>query len=254
MIIFVLIIAGLCFFLCTNLLVNNRSLHLISSLFFGLLTTLSVILIIANFNNHFGMHKVTYTKSSVLASNSKDINVLLNQPIGTSGKDKVVIYKTNLNQKKPLNTSTDKTENRILQGETNARLVTKKTKWEYKNDSYKFWFDFAQKPNRYKTVNYFYIPKDWLNLTVKQAQALPKIIEKVKSQMGNSNNPQAMKQAAQSFVQSEVMKGMQQNPKMTAKEKNVLIKQSTAKFEQKAKQQAMAKMLPLIKKQLASVK
>lgn len=88
MIIFVLIIAGLCFFLCTNLLVNNRSLHLISSLFFGLLTTLSVILIIANFNNHFGMHKVTYTKSSVLASNSKDINVLLNQQLELQVKTK----------------------------------------------------------------------------------------------------------------------------------------------------------------------
>ncbi|MCL0330747.1 DUF4811 domain-containing protein [Apilactobacillus xinyiensis] len=254
MIIFVLIVAGFCFFLCTNLLVNNKILHVTSSLFFGLITLISVILIIANFHNHFGMHKVTETKSSVLVSNSKDINMLLNQPIGTSGKDNVVIYKTNVNQKKPLHTSTDQTKNYIVQDDTNAKLVTKTTKWQYKNDNYKLWFNFAQKPTHYRTVNYFYVPKDWLNLTVKQAKALPTVMKKIQSQSNNAGQQQAMQQAAQAFVKNEVMKGMQKNPNMTDKDKNLLIKQSTAKFKQQAKQQAMQKMLPTVKKELAKIK
>ena len=164
MILFVLCITAFLFFICFNLLTNNKVLHAITSIVFAVLFILSTFFITINFHDHYGMHKVTHeTSTNLVSSTDKGMNMLLYQPIGTSGKDKVVIYRTDENATKPSHTGTDKVENKIITiNNAKAKLVTKTVKYEYNSSANRLWFGLAQKPTREKTINYFYVPKSWM--------------------------------------------------------------------------------------------
>ncbi|UQS84974.1 DUF4811 domain-containing protein [Apilactobacillus apisilvae] len=254
MILIILVISALCFFLFNNLLVKNKALHWTTTIISFVALIISVTFITLNFHDHYGMHKVTDTNETKLVSSNSKMNMLLNQPIGTSGKDKVVIYRTNNNQTKPKTTSTDKNTNYIITDANSAKLVTKTTRYEYKSKTAKFWFDLAQKPTRVKTVNYFYVPKDWLNLTVSQAKALPNIMKKLQSSIQSSGSQAQMKSAAQSYVQGKMMQAMQKNPKMSKESQTKLQKQLVKEFTNQQQAQVMQKMMPQIKQELSKVK
>ena len=254
MILFVLCISAFLFFICFNLLTNNKILHAITSIVFAVLFILSTFFITINFHDHYGMHKVSHETSTKLVSSAdKGMNMLLYQPIGTSGKDKVVIYRTDEKATKPSHTGTDKVENKIITiNSDKAKLVTKTVKYEYNSSANRLWFGLAQKPTRVKTINYFYVPKSWMTLTVNQAKQLPSIIKEIS---GSNTAAQAqMKMAAEQYVQAQVKAAMMKNPKMTSAQQKALVKKATAEFTQKAQAEALQKMMPEIKQKLSQVK
>ncbi|TPR51117.1 DUF4811 domain-containing protein [Apilactobacillus micheneri] len=249
-----LIVSVLCFFLFNTLLVKNRMLHFTTSVIAFIVVVLSTVLITMNFHDHYGMHKVTTTENSELSSSSDKMGMLLYQPIGTSGKDKVVIYKTSDDQKKPSTTSTDKNTNHIITNAKEAKLVTKTTRYEYNSKSSKFWFDLAQKPTRVKTVNYFYVPKDWLTLTTNQAKALPNIINKLQAPMQTDAAKAQMKSAAESYVKDQMTTAMKNDPKMSKDAQAKLAKKAAEDFQNQMKAQSMGKIMPQLKQELSKIK
>lgn len=254
MILILLIVSVLCFFLFNTLLVKNRMLHFTTSFISFIVVVLSTVLITMNFHNHYGMHKVTTTENSELASSSDKMGMLLYQPIGTSGKDKVVIYKTSDDQKKPSTTSTDKNTNHIITNAKEAKLVTKTTRYEYNSKASKFWFNLAQKPTRVKTVNYFYVPKDWLNLTTNQAKALPNIIKRLQAPMQTDAAKLKMKSAAESYVKNQMIIAMKNDPKMSKSTQSELAKKAAEDFQNQMKAQSMGKIMPQLKQELSKIK
>lgn len=256
MILFVLCISAFLFFYSFNLVTKNKAVHAITSIVFAVLFILSTFFITINFHDHYGMHKVTNEKTSTLVSSiPKGFDALMYQPIGTSGKDKVVIFRTSEKQSKANPTSTDKVENKIITtNDSKAKLVTKTVKYEYNSSANRFWFDLAQKPTRVKTVHYFYVPKSWMVLTVKQAKALPTVIKEISAKNNNAASQAAMKQAGAEYVQAQVKAAMMKNPKMTSAQQKAVIKKATAEFQAKAQAEALQKMMPMIKEALSKIK
>ncbi|WP_203619432.1 DUF4811 domain-containing protein [Apilactobacillus nanyangensis] len=253
MILFVLCITAFLFFICFNLLTNHKVLHVITSVVFAVLFILSTFFITINFHDHYGMHKVSYEKTSKLAPvGSNDLPFIIAQAPGTSGKDKVVVYRSDDKATKPTTTSTDKVENKIITINSNkAKLVTKTVKYEYNSSANRLWFRLAQKPTRVKTVNYFYIPKSWMVLNKNQVNEL----KKMQSSLKPSKEQQAqMKMAAEQYVQAKVKAAMMKNPKMTSAQQKSLVKKATTEFTKKTQAEAIQKMMPEIKQKLSQVK
>lgn len=100
MIIFVLIISLVAFALMN--IFAKKAWQTIVSLLFGLVFVASLGLIVANLSNHFGMEKVTETKTTniVSSADSDSANMLLYQALG-DGTEKVYLYRTSEDQKKP---------------------------------------------------------------------------------------------------------------------------------------------------------
>ena len=162
MIIFVLIISLVAFALMN--IFAKKAWQTIVSLHFGLVFVASLGLIVANLSNHFGMEKVTETKTTniVSSADSDSANMLLYQALG-DGTEKVYLYRTNEDQKKPKATGTDNETNKVERTTGQAQKVAKTTYWVYKNDMYKFWFNLADNNHEYASrVNTFKIPADWI--------------------------------------------------------------------------------------------
>jgi hypothetical protein len=255
MILFVLVISAFMFFLCYNLLIKSPALHVFTSLLFLVIFLGSTVMVTLNFHNHWGMKKVTTEKTTKLVSSlpQGNMNVLMYQPIGTSGKDNVFIYRTNAKSKTMSKTGVDKFQNHVVVTNNSPKLVTKKVRYEYKSSMTRFWFGMAQKPSRVKTINYFYVPKNWMRLTVKQVKSIPSIMKKL-SAKNQAVNADKMKIAGQQYVQAMLMQAMKQNPKMTSSQKQAVIKKATADFKSQAQQKAMDQMMPALKEALNNVK
>ncbi|MFR2689918.1 MAG: DUF4811 domain-containing protein, partial [Enterococcus faecium] len=172
MIIGVLIVSLLAFAL-TNVFAK-KTWQTFLSLIFGLIFVASLSLIVANLSNHFGMEKVTETKTEKIVSSadSQGADMLLYKALG-NGKEKVYLYRTNEKQEKPKATGTDNETNKVEKTDGDAEKVTKTTYWEYKNDMYKFWFNIADNNHEYDSrVNTFKIPETWVELSTDQASKL----------------------------------------------------------------------------------
>lgn len=254
MILILLIISALCFFLFNNVFLNNKMIHRIVTIVSFIVLVLSATLITLNFHNHYGMKKVTTTENSELTSSSDNLGMLLYQPIGTSGKDNVVIYKTSDDQKKPTTTSTDENTNHIINNAKEAKLVTKTTRYEYNSKWNKFWFDLAQKPTRIKTVNYFYVPKDWLTLTTNQAKALPNIIKKLQAPMQTNAAKAQMKSSVENYVKDQMATAMKNDPNMSKATQEKLSKKAAADFQNQMRAESMGKIMPQLKQELSKIK
>jgi hypothetical protein len=150
-------------------------------------------------------------------------------------------------------TGVDKFQNHVVVTNNSPKLVTKKVRYEYKSSMTRFWFGMAQKPSRVKTINYFYVPKNWMRLTVKQVKSIPSIMKKL-SAKNQAVNADKMKIAGQQYVQAMLMQAMKQNPKMTSSQKQAVIKKATADFKSQAQQKAMDQMMPALKEALNNVK
>ncbi|MGQ2286236.1 DUF4811 domain-containing protein [Leuconostoc suionicum] len=161
-----------------NMMLENRitRLTVTSIMFLGLV--ISVIGIVANMHDHYGMKQVTTTKKEQIytaGSANQGFGMLLYQAVGTNGKENVYIYKTSSDAKKThvakpdLNT----TSNQESISGNKAYKVTKTTRWVYKNSTYKLLFGIADNNNslkhRYTT---YQVPSTWIALTTAQAKSL----------------------------------------------------------------------------------
>ncbi|WP_243681213.1 DUF4811 domain-containing protein [Lacticaseibacillus manihotivorans] len=192
----------------------------------------SLYLVNANDRSHFGMEKVTTTKTVTItsASPSKALPMLLHQDVGTSGKRQVYIYKV---AGKTTHTKADYLiSNRVVTGDK-ATVKSVKTAWVYKNDFYKSFFANQNNHKLIKQVNTITIPKTWTSLSTQQAKALAKRLKA-------AQNPTAAQKAKMTAaIQQAVIQAKMKNPAMTATQQKQVITQAKAKLQQAAIQQAI---------------
>lgn len=145
-------------------------------MFVGLI--LSVIAMVANMHQHFGMKSVvTTTKTAIYSAGSAQQNfgVLLYQGVGTAGKENVYIYKASPKAvhttlaKPDLNT----TSSRVAVDGNKAYKVVRTTRYVYRNNAYKFLFGLADNNYQLKQRHVTYqVPATWVAMTPEQAKSL----------------------------------------------------------------------------------
>jgi len=222
---------------------KNKKVGYSLSLTFVALFILSLVLLISNEYNHFGMKQVTNEKVYQIQSVQKESNLLLKKNLGTNGTEDVYIYRTpeTAKAKKPVTTKVDMNVNNVVKtgNYDNATLTKKTTRWEYKNGFYSFLFGIAKNNNEFvKQTNTFKVGNDWLVLSTTQASQLQK---ELKSKTFQAQ----MKQEGATYVKAAVMKAMQANPQMTPAEQKQVTEQATKAFQA----EAQAKLIQKIKNQ-----
>lgn len=214
------------------IMMKNGVWRVILSAIFGVIMIGSLYLVNANDRSHFGMEKVTTTKTVMItsASPSKALPMLLHQDVGTSGKRQVYIYKV---AGKTTHTKADYLiSNRVVTGDK-ATAKSVKTAWVYKNDFYKSFFANQNNHKLIKQVNTITIPKTWTSLSTQQAKALAKRLKA-------AQNPTAAQKAKMTAaIQQAVIQAKMKNPAMTAAQQKQVIAQAKAKLQQAAIQQAI---------------
>ncbi|MEQ7032038.1 DUF4811 domain-containing protein [Enterococcus avium] len=232
--IFVITIISVIAFALTNIFAK-KAWQTFLSIIFAAIFLVSLGFIIANDHDHYGMKRVTETTTQSLTSSadSKDMKMLLYQPLG-NGEEKVFLYKTNESQIKPKSTGTDHVTNLVKKDQTKSQLKIKKSYWVYKNNTAKFWFRFTSKNHLLiEEKNIFEVQKNWLVLSTKQAKKLAEIVQE---------NKTSMQTEAKSFVQDKVKEALMKNPTLNQAAQQKLIQQATADYQQQTIAKIIAKV------------
>lgn len=224
--IFAITIISVLAFALTNIFAK-KTWQTIFSILFATIFLVSLGFIIANDHYHFGMKKFTETTTQTLTSTSgsKNINMLLYQPLG-NGTEKIYLYKTNEAQKKPKRTGTDHIENVIKKNQTKTQVQTDKTYWIYNSATARFWFGLSSKNHQLiKEKNTFNIQKDWLVLSTGQAKKLEKLV---------SENGSSMQNEAKNYIHKKVEAALVQNPTMDQITQQRIIQDATQEYQKQA--------------------
>lgn len=233
MILVLLVISTIALFL-TFVYMKSSTTRLVLTAIFGVALVGSLVAIVANDSQHFGMEKVTTTKTTTLASagSSKAMDLLLYQSVGTADKHRVYIYKQTASQKKVSHTAASvKTSNQVKKTTGATKLVTKTTRWTYRSNAMKFWFGIADNNHELvKRQNTFYVKKTWIVLSTTQAKKLSQLVKQQQA---------TLKSRAKVYVANEVKVAMTKNPNMTKAQLAKLEKAAAAKYQD----QAMASMI-----------
>ena len=196
-------------------------------------------MITANFHEHWGMKQVTTTKTQKIYSTSSQMQLALYQPVGTSGKDNVYIYQTKPRQKTPQHTQANEfTTNRLVWTDSDqATLTVKETRWRFKNDFYKVLFAGSKMDgNLVSRTNTFRYPKTFVKISVKQAQALKKQAQALKSPAAQAQ----LKAQAAAYVTARVQAAKQQNPNLTEAQLQKLTQQAQQEYQAQMIKKMMA--------------
>ena len=98
------------------------------------------------------------------------VNLLVYKQVGSQGP-KIYVY----NSQKQHTQANIKTSSSVKTGYQAAKLVTKETRYEFKNKFYKLLFGFLGKENELKKrTNIFEIPSSWKVLSTKEVANLKK--------------------------------------------------------------------------------
>lgn len=162
-----------------NMMIKSSPLrYLVTVLMFAGLIA-SVVAIVANMHDHYGMETETTTQKTQIfsaGSEQQSFGVLLYQTVGTSGKENAYIYKqVNTDKKvtisKPDLNTTSEREN--ISGNKAYRVV-ETTRYVYKSDWYRLFFGIADNNRELKSKHVIYqVPDTWVAMTTKQAKSLP---------------------------------------------------------------------------------
>lgn len=231
MVIVLTFLGAVCFFL-SIMFTRSRTSRIVLATITGLIFVGSTTLMTLNYSQHFGMHQVTTTTSQRIYPVNAKMPLALYQPVGTSGKDNVYIYKTKPSQVKPTHTQANEyTHSQIKWTQTgNPRLVTTTTRWSFKNNFYKFLYAWSGMDGTLvKRTNTLEYPRTYVLLTTKQAQQLQ---AKAKSPAGQQAMA-AARQRGQAYVTGRVQAAMAKNPRMTAAQIRVVAQQAEQEFQVK---------------------
>lgn len=229
MVIILTFLGAICFFLCM-MFISQRQLRAILATVAGIIFIGSTALMTLNYSHHLGMHKVTTTQTQQIYSAADPMPVAIYQPVGTNGKDNVYIYKTSKKQAKPSHTQANEyTHSKIkFTNRTTAQLVTTETRWQYKNDFYKFLFAWSgMDGSLVKRTNTLEYPKAYVKLTTQQAQKLAKLAKSATAK----NTQAAGQQQAKSYVAGKVQAALTKNPHMTATQIQRVTEQAQLEFQ-----------------------
>ena len=231
MITVIMFIGAIAFFVSIMFAPNMRT-RWILGLITGLIFVGSTVIITANFHDHWGMKRITTTKTQKIYSASSQMQLILYQPVGTSGKDNVYIYQTKPRQKTPQHTQANEfTTNRLVWTDSDqATLTVKETRWRFKNDFYKVLFAGSKMDGKLVSrTNTFRYPKTFVKISVKQAQAL------------KSPATQAqLKAQAAAYVTAKVQAAKQQNPDLTEAQLQKLTQQAQQEYQAQMIKKMMA--------------
>lgn len=238
MITVIMFIGAIAFFVSIMFAPNMRT-RWILGLITGLIFVGSTVIITANFHDHWGMKRITTTKTQKIYSASSQMQLILYQPVGTSGKDNVYIYQTKPRQKTPQHTQANEfTTNRLVWTDSDqATLTVKETRWRFKNDFYKVLFAGSKMDGKLVSrTNTFRYPKTFVKISVKQAQALKKQAQALKSPATQAQ----LKAQAAAYVTAKVQAAKQQNPDLTEAQLQKLTQQAQQEYQAQMIKKIMA--------------
>jgi hypothetical protein len=238
MITVIMFIGAIAFFVSIMFAPNMRT-RWILGLITGLIFVGSTVIITANFHDHWGMKRITTTKTQKIYSASSQMQLILYQPVGTSGKDNVYIYQTKPRQKTPQHTQANEfTTNRLVWTDSDqATLTVKETRWRFKNDFYKVLFAGSKMDGKLVSrTNTFRYPKTFVKISVKQAQALKKQAQTLKSPATQAQ----LKAQAAAYVTAKVQAAKQQNPDLTEAQLQKLTQQAQQEYQAQMIKKMMA--------------
>ncbi len=238
MITVIMFIGAIAFFVSIMFAPNMRT-RWILGLITGLIFVGSTVMITANFHDHWGMKRITTTKTQKIYSTSSQMQLALYQPVGTSGKDNVYIYQTKPRQKTPQHTQANEfTTNHLVWTDSDqATLTVKETRWRFKNDFYKVLFAGSKMDgNLVSRTNTFRYPKTFVKISVKQAQALKKQAQALKSPAAQAQ----LKAQAAAYVTARVQAAKQQNPNLTEAQLQKLAQQAQQEYQAQMIKKMMA--------------
>lgn len=180
MIIVILILAAI-LFIYFNVIPGKG--HTIISWLSLIVTSLCILGIVAHDYNHWGMKTETQiSKQSLVSSATPNLPLLLYQPLG-NGTEKVYLYKTNNEQKKPNAIKLDKVSTEIKHS-AQANLQIETTRYVYRDNFSRIMFGVFSYNNELKQRKYiFTIPSSWKVISTKDMQKLQKQMqEKMQAQ------------------------------------------------------------------------
>ncbi|WP_076459557.1 DUF4811 domain-containing protein [Limosilactobacillus caccae] len=241
MVIILTFLGAICFFISV-MLINQRTLRLTLEIITGVIFVLSTTLMTLNYSHHFGMEQVTTTKvQRIYSASNSPMPLALYQPVGKNGQDDVYIYNTKVKQKTPNHTQANEFTTSKIKWVNNAnpQMVTKETRWQYKNDFYKMLYAWSGMDGTLvKRTNTLEYPRTYVKITTKQADKLGKFAH---STTGKQAQAQAQQQG-QAFVTSKVQAAMQKNPTMTAEQIQTVSKQAEEEFQSQAVKQMLQQL------------
>lgn len=199
-----------------------------------LVAIVSMVFIIQNDHDHYGMKQVTKTRTEqIYPIGSKQMQMILYQPIGSANKHQVYIYQKSQDAKKKSHTQTTDTTNKVVKVNGTTHMVTNTTRWEYKTDAAKLWFGISGENHKFvKRQNILYVNKSVQVLSVQQAKALKKL-------MASKSYQAKIKTQAKAFITKQVMTAMKKNPTMSAADRAKITKQAQADFQAQAVKNAL---------------
>ena len=231
MVIILTFLGAVCFFL-SIMFVQGRIPRIILATITGLVFIGSTALMTLNYSHHFGMHQVTTTTSRRIYPVNAKMPLALYQPVGTSGKDDVYIYKAKPTQTKPSHTQANEyTHSKVKWKQSGTpRLVTTTTRWRFKNNFYKILYAWSGMDGTLvKRTNTLEYPRAYVLLTTKQAKQLQ---ARAKSPAGQQAQAMA-RQQGQAYVTGRVQAAMVKNPHMTAAQIRTVAQQAEQEFQAK---------------------
>ena len=235
----VIMFIGVIAFFVSIMFAPNMRTRWILGLITGLIFVGSTVIITANFHDHWGMKRITTTKTQKIYSASSQMQLILYQPVGTSGKDNVYIYQTKPRQKTPQHTQANEfTTNRLVWTDSDqATLTVKETRWRFKNDFYKVLFAGSKMDGKLVSrTNTFRYPKTFVKISVKQAQALKKQAQALKSPTAQAQ----LKTQAAAYVTAKIQAAKQQNPDLTEAQLQKLTQQAQQEYQAQMIKKMMA--------------
>lgn len=238
MITIIMFLGAIAFFAAIMFSPSNRTRWLLGMIS-GLIFVGSTLMITANFHEHWGMKQVTTTKTQKIYSTSSQMQLALYQQVGTSGKDNVYVYQTKPRQKTPQHTQANEfTTNRLVWTDSDqATLAFKETRWRFKNDFYKVLFAGSKMDGHLiSRTNTFRYPKTFVKISVKQAQALKKQAQALKSPTAQAQ----LKTQAAAYVTAKIQAAKQQNPDLTEAQLQKLTQQAQQEYQAQMIKKMMA--------------
>lgn len=249
MVIILLVIFTLLTFI-TWINIDKAALRITTGTISLLLLLATAILMAFNFNNHYGMEKVTKTTTHEIysAGGSKmPAGMLMAQALGSKSDNYVLVYADKEDGKakphftpdqKHIIEAVKKSATYKVADVDKATVTTKTTRWEWRNDFFKLLFAVGGEGHSLaKQTSVVTVPKDtWVVMTPAQAKQVQK------QQAAAATDPaaaQAQQAQMQAGVQAKVQAFMQDNPNASAQE----VKDYTAKATATLMADAMKMML-----------
>lgn len=214
--------------------ITHKNLRIITAALMFIALVGSLTAMIQNDKYHFGMEKVTATTTKRIYTASPKatpVDLLIYQPVGTTGKENVYVYK-NAKHASKTHTQTDgKTVNRVFYSKQNvATLETTTVRYRYVSKWGKVLFGLGDNETVVTRKNTFILPMDgWLRISVANAKRLGLMMQ---NQTPAQKTAQAL--AGKAYVMAAVQAAIKADPKLAKnKEQQAKVAANATKAYQK---------------------